>query len=97
MTDQNHKIQTIMSKRLALIQEIATANSEQLRLNQIAGGFLVLDQKDDEDGTEIGASEAEHAANADAMAACMIRIEALETELATVDQELSAATNGDGT
>lgn len=95
MTDQNQKIQTIMSKRLALVQEIATANSEQLRLNQIASGILVLDQKDDEDGTEIGASDAERAANADALEACMTRIESLETELATVDQELSAATERD--
>jgi len=97
MTDQNHKIQTIMSKRLVLVQKIATANSEQLRLNQIAGGFLVLDQKDYEDGTEIGASDAEHAANAEALEACMTRIETLETELAAVDQELSAATEGDDT
>lgn len=97
MTDQNHKIQTIMTRRISLVQAIAAANCEHLRLNQIASGFLVLDQKDDEAGTDLGAGDAERATNAEALAACMTRIETLETELAAVDQDLAAITERDDT
>ncbi len=95
MTDMNGKIQTIMTRRISLVQAIAAANCEHLRLNQIASGILVLDQKDDEDGTELGADDAERATNADALAACVTLIESLETELAAVDQELAAITESD--
>ncbi|WP_071797251.1 hypothetical protein [Natronohydrobacter thiooxidans] len=97
MTDRNHKIQMIMTRRISLVQAIADANCEHLRLNQIASGLLVLDQKHDEDGTELGAGAAERVANAEALAACMTRIEALETELADVDHDLAALTERDDT
>lgn len=95
MTDQSRKIQTIMEKRISLVQAIAAANCEHLRLSQIASGFLLLDQKDEEEGTEIGASASDRAENSDALDASMTRIETLESELADLDRELAAATERD--
>jgi len=81
-----------MLRRISVVQAIAAANCEQLRLNQIASGMLILDLKDDEDGTEIGASNAERVAHDAALEACITKIEALEADLALLDRELAAAT-----
>ncbi len=61
MTGRSRNIQTILEARLALIQAISEANSENLRLNQIASGMMILDQKDEEDGADVAPAETERA------------------------------------
>ena len=95
MTDQRHKIQSVLVRRISVVQAIAAANCEQLRLNQIASGMLILDLKDDEDGTDIGASSAERSAHDAALEACATKIETLEADLALLDRELAAITESE--
>ncbi len=92
MTGQPRNIQTILAARLAVIQSISEANSETLRLNQIASGMMILDQKDAEDGADVAPGAAERAAVDAAFETCRARIETLEAALAELDRELKAAT-----
>jgi len=92
MTEQSRDIQTILNERLQLIQAIAAANCEALRLNQIASGMMILDQKDEVDGTETDPRGAERDANDTALDRCMSRIEGLDAQLADLDRELKTAT-----
>lgn len=92
MTGQPRDIQTILNERLALIQAIAAANCENLRLNQIASGMMILDQKDEIDGAETDPRSAERDANDTALTRCMTRIAELEAQMADLDRELRAVT-----
>ncbi|SFJ95985.1 hypothetical protein [Celeribacter neptunius] len=100
MTGQSGDLHILLSERLVLIQAIATANSEHLRLNQIAGGMMILDQKDALDGVEEGAEEGPEQdrrnqardANDTAIDQCRDRIAALEAQLADLDRKLAKAT-----
>lgn len=92
MTGQSRNIQTIFEARLALIQVISEANSEVLRLNQIASGMMILDQKNKEDGADVAPAETERAAVEAALERCHDHIETLEADLAELDRELKTAT-----
>lgn len=92
MTHQPRDIQTILNERLRLIQTISEANCEALRLNQIASGLMILDQKDEIDGAETDPRGAERDANETAQARCMARINGLEAQLHELDHELAQAT-----
>lgn len=96
MTGQSREIPTILNERLSLIQAIAAANCDYQRMNQIASGMMILDQKDEDEGIEDEARNLEREANADAMERCMERIDALEARLAALDQELANATGRNG-
>ncbi|MEY8828399.1 hypothetical protein AB9K34_08270 [Sedimentitalea sp. XS_ASV28] len=92
MTSRPRDIQTILNERLSIIQAIAAANSENLRLNQIAGGMMILDQKDEVEGTDDDLRRDDRAANDTALTRCTAGIEKLEAKLAVLDRELEAAT-----
>ncbi len=92
MTGQSRDIQAIFEARLVVIQAISQANSENLRLNQIASGMMILDLKDEEDGANIAPAGAEREAVETALETCRDRIEMLEAELAQLDRELKTAT-----
>lgn len=92
MTDQPRDIQTILNERLELIQAIAAANSETLRLNQIASGMMILDQKDEVEGAMEDLRSDERDANEIALEFCRNRIDQLEALLAELDLELKTAT-----
>ena len=91
MTDRPSDIQTILNQRLQLIQAIADANCEALRLNQVACGMMILDQKDEVDGTAADPRAAERDANDAALGFCISWIEKLEADLADLDRELTTA------
>lgn len=91
MTGQPRSIDTILADRLKTTQEIAAANTEQLRLNQKAGGMMVLDMKDEEDGIDNPDLQADRARMDAALAHNMERIHRLEAQMAALDDELDAA------
>ncbi|MCZ4257803.1 hypothetical protein O4H53_19820 [Sulfitobacter sp. G21635-S1] len=92
MTALPREIQTILAERIALIQALSKANSENLRLNQIASGLMFLDQKDGVDGAEQDPRSTERDANDTALDRCRDHIETLEAQLAALDLELKKAT-----
>ncbi len=94
MTGQDRDIRSLLDARLELIRAIAEANSEALRLQQIAGGMMFLDQKDEEDGTVADPRAPERDANAAALERCRDHIETLEARLSDLDRALGAATEG---
>jgi hypothetical protein len=90
MTGRSRDIQTLLEERLSQIQAISAANSEHMRLNQIASGMMILDQKDEIDGAEPDLRSPERDANAAALERCMTRIETLERGLAQLDRDIEA-------
>lgn len=94
MSDAPRDIPTILTERLALIQAIAAQNSENLRLNQIASGMMVLDQKDEEDSVDGTDRDREWDATDAALTECRNKIEQLEAQLADLDRQLEKATQG---
>ncbi|MCR9087690.1 MAG: hypothetical protein NXH97_13200 [Rhodobacteraceae bacterium] len=96
MSGQSRGIQDILMERLKIIQDIAVANSEQLRLNQIANGMMVLEMKDARDGVADCANDEARNRNDAALDDNMTKINRLEEELAALDQELEAAAQKDG-
>ena len=95
MTGQPPDVRTILDQRMALIPAIAAANCEHLRLNQIASGMMILDQKAEEDGASEAPHDADRTANDEALDASMTLITALEAELAELDRHLAAAIERD--
>lgn len=91
MTGQSRSVDAILSDRLRATQDIALANMEHLRLNQQAGGLMILDQKDEEDGIVNREREAETARNRAALQQNMEHLVRLEGRLAALDEELEAA------
>ncbi len=92
MTGQPRDFRVILEERLTLIQRIASANSEHLRLNQIASGMMILDQKDEVEGADEDMRSDERDANDTAIDQCRRQIEALEAQLVVLDRELAKAT-----
>ncbi|QRF69144.1 hypothetical protein [Ponticoccus alexandrii] len=92
MTAPQRDIQSILEDRIALIQAIAKANSEILRLNQIASGLMFLDQKNEDNGADQDQPSPERDANETAIDRCNAHIETLEEQLAALDLELKTAT-----
>lgn len=92
---QPRDIQTILNERLSLIQAIAAANCELLRLNQIASGMMILDQKYQIEGADADQRSNERDSNDTALDRCRDQIETLETQLAALDRELARATERD--
>ncbi|GLO69940.1 hypothetical protein MACH17_14570 [Phaeobacter inhibens] len=90
MTGQSRSPGDILMDRVKIIQEIAQANTEQLRLNQKASGLMVLDMKDARDGVEDHAHEDTQAQNDAALKENIETINRLEAELAVLDEELEA-------
>ena len=82
-------------ERLKIIQEIAVANSEQLRLNQIANGMMVLEMKDARDCAVDCSDEEARNRNDAALDANMEKIMQLEQQLSTLDEELEATSTRD--
>lgn len=95
MTDQPRDLPSILTARIALIQAIAAANCECLRLNQIGSGLMVLDQKDEDDGVAGDPRRPDRLANEAAVADCMARIADLEGQLADLDGELATLSQRD--
>lgn len=91
MTGQSRSIEDILMDRLRATQDIADANTEQLRLNQIASGLMVLDLKDDRDGVGVSLHADEQARTHTALEKNMERINQLEQRLSALDDELDAA------
>lgn len=91
MTGQSRPIEDILMDRLAVTQDIARANTEQLRLNQKASGFMVLDMKDARDGTEREGRGEARSRNEAALEENAERINRLDARLAALDVELAAA------
>lgn len=94
MTRAPRDIPTILTERLAVVQAIAAENSEILRLNQKAGGMMILDQKDEDEGAGDADRDAAWGTTDAALSTCRDRIEALESQLADLDRELEEATKG---
>lgn len=82
-------------ERLKIIQDIAWANSEQLRLNQLANGLMVLELKDARDGVAECNNDEERNRNDAALEANMAKINRLEAELEALDGELELVTKKD--
>lgn len=95
MTGQSRSIQNILMERLKIIQDIAWANSEQLRLNQLANGLMVLELKDARDGVAECTNDEERNCNDAALEANMAKINRLEAELEALDGELELVTKKD--
>jgi hypothetical protein len=95
MSGQSRSAAELLAERMATIQAIAAANTEQLRLNQAANGLMVLDMKDDRDDVTDAAHQAAQARTAAAQDNNMETINRLEQALATLDQELAAALRKD--
>ncbi|MAC81600.1 MAG: hypothetical protein CML66_26465 [Rhodobacteraceae bacterium] len=91
MTGQSRRIDAILSERLRATQDIARANTEQLRLNQKARGMMVLDMKDARDGVQDSERDAETARNNAALDRNLDHIRQLEDRLLALDEELAAA------
>lgn len=90
MTGQSRDLRDILMDRLAITQDIAAANVEQLRLNQKASGMMVLDMKDELDGVFDDERDAERIQNHAALERSMEKIIALEERLSELDAELEA-------
>ena len=95
MTGQSRSIQDILTERMRIIQDIARANSEQLRLNQLANGLMVLELKDARDGVAECTKDEARNRNHAALEANMARINRLEAELAALDGELERVAKKD--
>lgn len=95
MTSTMRNIHDILMDRLKITQDIAAANVEQLRLNQIAGGMMVLDMKDENDGVTETGRDTERNENYRALEVNLEKINALEADLALLDKELEAAVEED--
>ncbi|WP_353476698.1 hypothetical protein PVT71_28330 (plasmid) [Salipiger sp. H15] len=91
MTGQPRSIPDILSARLCTIQSIASANAEHLRLSQLAGGMMVLDMKDEADGTTSTQRDEARGQVYAALQATIDAIRELELQLADLDRELEAA------
>lgn len=91
MTGQSRGIEDILLDRLKATQDIARANTEQLRLNQIASGLMVLDMKDDRDGVGDSLHADEQTRTNAALEENMAKIHQLEARLSALDDELDAA------
>ncbi len=96
MTGQSRGIDAILMDRIKTIQAIASANTEQLRLNQKASGMMVLDMKDARDGVEDPDHEAAQQRNEAALDANADKINRLEAKLSALDEELEAAMKEQG-
>ncbi|TNF18332.1 MAG: hypothetical protein EP318_18785 [Rhodobacteraceae bacterium] len=96
MTGQSRKIDAILTDRVAIIQSIAQANTEQLRLNQKASGLMVLDLKDERDGTVDSAPDGAQARIEAALDENAETITRLEASLSALDEELEAAMKEQG-
>ncbi|MDW3224334.1 MAG: hypothetical protein R8G34_15880 [Paracoccaceae bacterium] len=90
MTGQSRELVDILNERLKIIQDIAAANTEHMRLNQRASGLLVLDLADERDGIDDHAHEDERARNEAALEKTMAEIRQLEETLSALDAELEA-------
>lgn len=88
MTDQPRSIKDVLMDRLKATQDIAAANTEQLRLNQMASGLMVLDMKDERDGVVRDSQTRERSENNAALARNMEKINRLEQRLSSLDDEL---------
>ncbi|MEM8957119.1 MAG: hypothetical protein AAGC86_04805 [Pseudomonadota bacterium] len=95
MTGQSRSIQDILTERMRIIQDIAWANSEQLRLNQLANGLMVLELKDARDGVAECTKDEARNRNDAALEANMAKINQLEAELAALDGELERVAKKD--
>lgn len=95
MTDPVRNLHTVLMDRLQITQDIAAANVEHLRLNQKASGIMVLDMKDEEDGTSDAERDAERLENLRALEVNMDKINDLEAKLSAVDKELEALAETD--
>ncbi|MGY3439751.1 MULTISPECIES: hypothetical protein [unclassified Marinovum] len=91
MTDQPRDIRDIMKDRIDIIQAIAAANTQHLRLNQEASGFMVLDMKDERDGVEDPAHDAARKRNDAALDDNLQTINRLDAKLSALDEELETA------
>lgn len=95
MTDQPREIRDIMKDRIDIIQAIAAANTQHLRLNQEASGFMVLDMKDERDGVEDAAHDTARDAarqrNDAALEDNLQTINRLDATLSALDEELETA------
>lgn len=88
MTDQPRSIKDVLMDRLKATQDIAAANTEQLRLNQMASGLMVLEMKDERDGVVRDSQTRERSENDAALARNMKKINRLEQRLSSLDDEL---------
>lgn len=95
MSDPVRNLHTVLMDRLQITQDIAAANVEHLRLNQKASGIMVLDMKDEEDGTSDAERDAERLENLRALEVNMDKINDLEAKLSAVDKELEALAETD--
>ena len=95
MNSQLRSIEDILIDRLKITQEIAKANTEQLRLNQISGGLMFLDLKDERDGVENSEHSDEQAKTDKALDENLDRINRLEKQLSELDEELEARVEKD--
>lgn len=95
MNSQLRSIEDILIDRLKITQEIAKANTEQLRLNQISGGLMFLDLKDERDGVENSEHSDEQAQTDKALDENLDRINRLEKQLSELDEELEARVEKD--
>lgn len=95
MTSQSRTLEDILTDRLRIIQTIAQANTDQMRLNQEAHGMMVLDMKDDRDGVASSEHGAAQARNETAMQENLETINGLEQQLSSLDEELAQAAQED--
>lgn len=96
MTPPARSIDDILKDRVAAVQAIAAANTEQLRLKQKASGLLVLTMKDHRDGLESSAHEQEQTRIGAALEANGEKITRLEARVSALDAELEAAMKENG-
>ncbi len=91
MTGQPRSLNAILTDRLQATQEIAAANTGQLRLSQKASGMMVLDMKDERDGVDDASRDDERAQTHAALERNMEHIHRLEARLSALDDELEAS------
>ncbi|WP_323770153.1 hypothetical protein [Antarctobacter sp.] len=93
MSGQSRSIAEILKDRLQITLRIAEANTEQMRLNQMASGMQVLEMKDARDGVIDSDHEAEQARTDAAREDNLTKINDLEKQLSSLDAELESITS----
>lgn len=87
MPGQSNDMARLFESRMQVISALSKENAEMLRILQLRSGHDILMMKDPESSeTDIGQDAAE-----DEMKACKARIDALEAQLAGIDQQIETA------
>ena len=91
MSSQSRNVARLFEKRMQLISRLSQENAEHLRLTQVSNGHQILLLKD----PAVSEIEADLKDAETQIEACQQRINALEMEMAGIDEQVATATQKD--